>query len=155
MPICIWETSPPQAIHTKKAIKPIPTLTHGTTGFQVPLHSPPCSISLLSSTNKILLTSTAGVCLCFHSQSGLKNPEHLKSQCMSSVYHIWRCMKGQAFTWGWYRLCQTGKGCLGMWPWPYGIPMESILQECPPPQPSYGGPLRPNFSLSLSLPLSH
>jgi hypothetical protein len=29
-------------------------------------------------TNKIFLTSAAGVCLCFHSESGSKNPEHLK-----------------------------------------------------------------------------
>jgi hypothetical protein len=29
------------------------------------------------STNKILPTLAAGVHLCFHSQSGLKNPEHL------------------------------------------------------------------------------
>jgi hypothetical protein len=28
------------------------------------------------------------VCLCFHSQRGLKNPEHLKFLCGSSVYHL-------------------------------------------------------------------
>jgi hypothetical protein len=28
------------------------------------------------------------VCLCFHSQSGLKSPEHLKSLHMSSMHHI-------------------------------------------------------------------
>jgi hypothetical protein len=39
---------------------------------------PPCSLSLLFSTNKIFLTSAAGVHPCFHSQSGPKNPEHLK-----------------------------------------------------------------------------
>jgi hypothetical protein len=39
---------------------------------------PPCSLSLLFSTNKIFPTSAAGVCMCFHSQSGPKNPEHLK-----------------------------------------------------------------------------
>jgi hypothetical protein len=35
---------------------------------------PPFSLSLLFSTNKIFLTSAAGVHLCFHSQSGPKNP---------------------------------------------------------------------------------
>jgi hypothetical protein len=39
---------------------------------------PPCSLSLLFFTNKIFPTSAAGVCLCFHSQSGHKNPEDLK-----------------------------------------------------------------------------
>jgi hypothetical protein len=28
--------------------------------------------------------------LCFHSQSGLKNPEHLKFLCVSPVHHIWQ-----------------------------------------------------------------
>jgi hypothetical protein len=60
----------------KKGYKsPISNLTHRTTGFRVPLHAPPCSFSLLFSTNKIFPASAAGVHLCFHSQSGLKNPE--------------------------------------------------------------------------------
>jgi hypothetical protein len=33
------------------------------------------------------------VCLCFHSQSRLKNPEHLKFLHVSSMHHIWQCMK--------------------------------------------------------------
>jgi hypothetical protein len=41
----------------------------------------------LFSTNKIFLTSAAGVCLGFHSQSGIKNSEHLKFLHMSSVHH--------------------------------------------------------------------
>jgi hypothetical protein len=28
---------------------------------------------------------------------------------VSSLHHIWQCMKGPAFTWGWYRLCKLGK----------------------------------------------
>jgi hypothetical protein len=64
----------------------------GITGFRVPLHSPICSLSLLFSptkfsANKIFPTSTVRVCLCFHSQSRLKNPEHLKFLRMSSVHH--------------------------------------------------------------------
>jgi hypothetical protein len=50
---------------------------------------------------------------------------------MSSVHHIWWHTKGPVFTWGWFRLCQTGKGCLGMWPWPSGTLMESIFWERP------------------------
>jgi hypothetical protein len=71
---------------------PLPTLTHRITGFRVPLHSPICSLSLLFSStkfsaNKIFLTSAVGVCLCFHSQSRLKNPEHLKFLHMSSMHY--------------------------------------------------------------------
>jgi hypothetical protein len=51
---------------------------------------------------------------------------------LSSVHHIWWCTKGPAITWGQYRLCQTGKGCLGMWPWASGTLMESVFQERPP-----------------------
>jgi hypothetical protein len=40
------------------------------------------------STNKIFPTSAVRVCLCFHSQSRLKNPEHLKFLRMSSVHHL-------------------------------------------------------------------
>jgi hypothetical protein len=69
--------------------------------------------------------------MCFHPQSGLKNPEHLKFLHVSSMHHIWRCMKGPAITWGQHRLGQTGKGCLGMWPWASGTPVESIFQERP------------------------
>jgi hypothetical protein len=39
--------------------------------------------------------------------------------------------KGQAFTWGLYRLCQIGKDCLGMWPWLSSTLMESVFQESP------------------------
>jgi hypothetical protein len=59
------------------------------------LHFPICSLSLLFSTNKIFPTSAVGVCLCFHSQSRLKNPECLKFLCMSSVYHIWQPRRDQ------------------------------------------------------------
>jgi hypothetical protein len=45
----------------------------------------PCSLSLLFSTNKILLTSAAGVCLYFHSQSRSKNPQQLKFVCIICV----------------------------------------------------------------------
>jgi hypothetical protein len=40
----------------------------------------------LFSTNKIFLTSAAGVHLCFHSQSRFNNPEHLKFLHVSSVH---------------------------------------------------------------------
>jgi hypothetical protein len=78
----------------KKVYKnPIPNLTHGIISLQVTLQSPICSLSLLFSmnkfsTNKIFPTSAVGVCLCFHSQRGLKNPEHLKFLRLLSV-HIW------------------------------------------------------------------
>jgi hypothetical protein len=52
---------------------------------------------------------------------------------VSSVHHIWRWTKGPAITWGRYRLCQTGKDCLGMWPWVSGTLVESIFQDRPPP----------------------
>jgi hypothetical protein len=85
---------------------PLPTLTQGITGFRVPLHSPICSLSLLFSptkfsTNKIFLTSAVRVCLCFHSQSRLKNPEHLKFLCKSSVHHpvppVTKCPSQETF----------------------------------------------------------
>jgi hypothetical protein len=71
---------------------PLPTLAHGITSFQVPLHSPICSLSLLFSptkfsTNKIFPTSAVRVYLSFHSQRRLKNPEHLKFLRMSYVHH--------------------------------------------------------------------
>jgi hypothetical protein len=87
--------------------------------------------------------------LCFHSHSRLKNPEHLKFLCVSSVHHIWRRTKGPAITWGQYRLGKTGKGCLGMWLWASSTPVESISMSEHPPQPSYGGTHRPTFSLCL------
>jgi hypothetical protein len=49
--------------------------------------------------------------------------------------------KGPAVTWVLYRLCQTEKGCLEMWPWVSCTPMESV----------YSGTLRPTFSLSVLL----
>jgi hypothetical protein len=72
---------------------PLPTVAHGITGFRVPLHSPICSLSLLFSptkfsTNKMVPTSAVRACLCFHSQSRLKKPEHLKFLRMSSVHHL-------------------------------------------------------------------
>jgi hypothetical protein len=70
----------------KNAIKPNPQLDPWDHRFWVPLHSPICSLSLLFSTNKIFLTSAVGVHLCFHPQSGLKNPEHLKFLLMSSMH---------------------------------------------------------------------
>jgi hypothetical protein len=51
---------------------------------------------------------------------------------VSSVHHIWLCKMGPAITWGRYRLCQTGKGCLGMWPWASGTLMESVFQNSSP-----------------------
>jgi hypothetical protein len=51
---------------------------------------------------------------------------------MSSMHHIWWHTKGPAITWGWCRLCQTGKGCLGMWLWVSSTLVESIFQERPP-----------------------
>jgi hypothetical protein len=79
----------PQATHKKKAIKPNPHLDPWDHRFPVPLHSLPCSPSLLFSTNHIIPTFISGVCRCFHSQSGLKNPEHLTFLYVSSVHHIW------------------------------------------------------------------
>jgi hypothetical protein len=79
----------PQAIHKEKGKEnPILNLTHGTTSFWVPLNSPLCSLSLLYSINKIFPTSAAEVSLCFQSQSGPKNLEHLKFLRMSAVHHI-------------------------------------------------------------------
>jgi hypothetical protein len=66
------ETSLPSGNTQKVYRNPILTLTHGTTSFWVPLHSPLSSLSLLFSTNKIFLTSVVGACLCFHSQSWLR-----------------------------------------------------------------------------------
>jgi hypothetical protein len=40
--------------------------------------------------------------------------------------------KGPVFTWGQYKLCQTGKDCLGMWPWVSSTSVESVFQERPP-----------------------
>jgi hypothetical protein len=94
----------------KKAYKtPFPILTHGITGFQVPLHFPICSLSLLFSptklfTNKILLTSAVGVCLCFHPQSRVKNTDHLKFLHMSSMHHIWQPRREQLSP-------EVGTGC--------------------------------------------
>jgi hypothetical protein len=50
---------------------------------------------------------------------------------VSSVHHIWQCTKGLTVTWGQYRLCQSGKSCLGMWLWLSSTLMESVLQESP------------------------
>jgi hypothetical protein len=66
-------------------------MAHRISGFWVSLYSPICSLSLLFttnkfSTNKIFSTSAVRVCLYFHSQSGLKNPEHLKFLRVSSVH---------------------------------------------------------------------
>jgi hypothetical protein len=54
---------------------------------------PQYAVSLLFSptkfsTNKIFPTSAVRVCLCFHSQSRLKNPEHLKLLRVSFVHHF-------------------------------------------------------------------
>jgi hypothetical protein len=121
--------SPPSG-NAKKGYKtPLPSLTQGVTSFQDPLHSPICSLTLLLSANEIFLTSAVGVCLCFHSQSRLKNTEELKYMCMSSGHQIWQLQRDQpTYTYqGKYRLCKTGKGCLGKWPW-----VSSILVERPP-----------------------
>jgi hypothetical protein len=75
--------------YTKKGYKTLsPTWPTGSLVSRSPC-MPPFSLSLLFSTNKIFPTSAAGVCLCLHSQSGLKNPEHLKFLHMLSVHHIW------------------------------------------------------------------
>jgi hypothetical protein len=71
----------------------------------------PCSLSLLFPINKIFLTSAAGVCHCFQSQSGPKNLEHQKIPAHHLCIICWPT-KGH-FTWGQYRLCQTGEDCLG------------------------------------------
>jgi hypothetical protein len=86
--VCTWETS----LHSgnfKKAIKTqSPTWPMGP---PVPcsLHSPLCSLSLLFSRRTVFLTNFVVVRLCFHCQSGIKNPEPLKFLCRSSVHHIW------------------------------------------------------------------
>jgi hypothetical protein len=65
MPVCIWKASLPSGNAQKVYKTQSPTLTHGITSFWDPLHSPPCSLSLLFSTNKIFLTSAAGnSCVC-------------------------------------------------------------------------------------------
>jgi hypothetical protein len=126
--------------------------TQRTTSFWDALHPPLCSLSLLFTTNKIFPTSAAGAHLFFHSQSVLTNLSTWNSYT-SSVHHIWWCSMGQVFTWGWYKLCQTGKDCLVTWLWP-----SSTLQERPPhPTPPHGLAIldlsgQPSLSLSLSLP---
>jgi hypothetical protein len=47
-----------------------------------------------------------------------------------SVHYIWWCTKEHFFTWGWYRLCQTG----GNWTWPWlsSTLKESVLQKSLP-----------------------
>jgi hypothetical protein len=81
--VCIWETSLPSGNTQNGYIIQSPPQP---TRPWVPLPSPLWSLSLLFCTNKIFPTSAAGVCLCFHSQSRLKNPEHLKFLCVSSVH---------------------------------------------------------------------
>jgi hypothetical protein len=78
----------PQAI--KKAIKTqFPTWPTGPPVSGSPC-MPPCSLSLLFSTNQIFPTSAAGVCpCCFHSQSGPKNSEHLRiSACHLCISRV-------------------------------------------------------------------
>jgi hypothetical protein len=81
----IWETICLQAMQ-KGYKNSISNLTHGTTGFWVPQHSLLFSLSLLLPTNKTFPTSVAGAYLCFHSQSGLKNPEDLIFLFVSPVH---------------------------------------------------------------------
>jgi hypothetical protein len=83
--VCTWEKCLPSG-NVKKATKPNPQ----------PDPQPrisrslciPCHAVFLFSTNKIFLTSAAGVHLCFHPQSGLKNPEQMKFLRVSSVHQI-------------------------------------------------------------------
>jgi hypothetical protein len=70
---------------------------------------------------------------------------------LTPASNIWWPMKGPVFNWRWYRLCQTGKGCVGMWPWPSGPMMESVLQESPPHHGLAMVNLSGQSSLSLSL----
>jgi hypothetical protein len=135
-----------QAIHKEKGYKTQSPLWPTGPSVSGSPYIPHYAVFLFSSLQiKIFLTSAVGVCPCFHSWSRLKNPKHV-----SSVHRL-ATQIGQAVTWGWYRLCQTGKGCLGMWLWPSGTLMESVFQEIPPPLPSYGGNLRLTFSLSVLL----
>jgi hypothetical protein len=83
----------------KKATKPTPYPDPQDHWFP----GPPAFPNMLSfsfllqikfSTNKIFPIPVVRVCLCFHSQSRLKNPEHLKFLCMSSVHQkhkYWKC----------------------------------------------------------------
>jgi hypothetical protein len=57
-----WSVDRRMSQKVKRLSNPLPTLTHGITGFLVPLHSPICSLSLLFSItkfskNKIFLIS--------------------------------------------------------------------------------------------------
>jgi hypothetical protein len=79
--------SKPSSACSSETYTKLPPNGFSLTGFWVPLHSPICSLSLLFSTNKIFPTSAVGVHLCFHPQSRLKNPEHLKFLHVSSVHH--------------------------------------------------------------------
>jgi hypothetical protein len=72
----------------KKAIKPNPHLDPQDHQFPGPHAFPTLQSFLFSSLQIKSLTSAAGVCLCFHFQSRLKNPEHLKFLHVSSVYQF-------------------------------------------------------------------
>jgi hypothetical protein len=77
------------------------------------------------------------------------------NSCVCHLCIIFGDHKGLVFTWGQYRLCQTGKGCLGTWPWLSGTLIESVLQENPPSHGLATADLSgwPFLSLSLSLSL--
>jgi hypothetical protein len=70
---------------------------------------------------------------------------------VSSMHHIWWRMKGPAITWNRYRLWQSGKGCLGTWPWVSSTPVESIFQKRPHPHSLAMVELSGRLSLFLSL----
>jgi hypothetical protein len=67
------------------------------------------------------------------------------------MHHIWWYTKGPAITWGQYRLCQTGKGCLEPWLWVSGTLVESIFQGRQPPHGLTTVELSGQPSLSLSI----
>jgi hypothetical protein len=78
----------------KKAIKPTPHPDPQIPVSRSPYIPPTCSLSFLFSTNKfstnkILPTSAVRVFLYFHSQSRLKNPEHLKFLCVSFLHQVY------------------------------------------------------------------
>jgi hypothetical protein len=94
---------------------------------------PPCSLSLLFSTNKIFLTSAAGDHLCFHSQSGPKNPQLLKIPA-SSVYYL-ATYEGTLSHLRSVQVVANWMGFPRQWPWSPGTLMKSVLQESPPTTP--------------------
>jgi hypothetical protein len=112
----------PQAIHKEKSYK-----THSPTWPMGPLVSGcPCiphyAVFLFSTNSDLCCWSLSA--LSFSEQA----QEAWAPEIPVGVIHVSYLVtkKGPAITWGQYRLCQTGEGCLGMWLWASSTPMECL-----------------------------